>query len=115
MQLIRSLGIIKGYNCAIRRKLYELIYSKMFFEGMKRFFSDEFVSKMRYYNEYLLYVYFHVVKTFLGDAAFSKFLNEFDMQYSDKNVKDIYMLKRRIFYCVYGIKQTCFKYKRKQY
>ena len=40
--------------------------------------------------EYLLFIYFHKVNTFLGDATFSKFLNAFDMKYNKRNDKDIY-------------------------
>lgn len=37
-----------------------------------------------------MYLYFHKVSTFLGDATFSKFLNAFDMKYNKRNEKDIY-------------------------
>ena len=90
MQLIRSLGIKYGYNCVFRRKIYEILYSRMFFSGVKRLMHDEHVSNRKYFNEYLLYIYFHSVTSFLGDAVFSKFLNAFDMRGPKKNVKDIY-------------------------
>ena len=35
MQLIRSLGVKRGYNYKYRRKIFEFLYSKMFFEGVK--------------------------------------------------------------------------------
>ena len=90
MQLVRTLGIKYGYNCRIRRKIYEILYSRMFFGGMKRLLNEEHVAKREHFKEYLLYIYFHVVKTYLGDAIFSKFLNAFDMQYQKKNNIDIY-------------------------
>ncbi len=90
MQLMRTLGIKSGYNCKIRRKIYELLYPKMFFGGIKRLFKEECVSKRQHFKQYLLYIYFHVVNTYLGDASFSKFLNAFDMQYQKKNKIDIY-------------------------
>lgn len=90
MQLVRTLGIKYGYNCRIRRKIYEILYSRMFFGGMKRLLNEEHVAKREHFKEYLLYIYFHVVKTYLGDATFSKFLNAFDMQYQKKNNIDIY-------------------------
>lgn len=104
MQLIRSLGIAKGYNCTIRRKIFEIIYPKMFFDSVKHLLKEDLVSKRDHYSEYLLYIYFHVVKTFLGDAVFSKFLNAFDMQYSRKNKKDIYSCsKEGIFIACMGL------------
>ena len=74
MQLIRSLGIKRGYNYKYRRKIFEL----------------DKVANREYIKQYFLYIYFHKVNTFLGDATFSKFLNAFDMQYNAKNKKDIY-------------------------
>lgn len=90
MQLIRALGVQRGYNCAYRRKAFEIIYSKMFFDGVKRLLNEDLVSKREKIKEYYLYIYFHTVNIFLGDATFSKFLNAFDMQYEKKNIKDIY-------------------------
>lgn len=90
MQLVRSLGIKRGYNYKYRRKIFEILYSRMFFKGIERMFNKDKVTQRQYFKEYLLYIYFHKVNTFLGDATFSKFLNAFDMKYNRKNEKDIY-------------------------
>ena len=90
MQLMRSIGIKRGYNCKIRRKLFELIYCKIFFNGIEKMFKEDKVARRDKVKEYYLYIYFHKVNTFLGNASFSKFLNAFDMQYNEKNKKDIY-------------------------
>lgn len=90
MQLVRTLGIKCGYNCVIRRKIYEILYSRMFFDGIQQYYKLKHVSNRNKFKEYLLYIYFHVVQTYLGDASFSKFLNAFDMQYRKKNKIDIY-------------------------
>ncbi len=90
MQLIRSVGIKRGYNYKYRRKIFEILYSKMFFSGIERMLEEDKVSKRENIKLYYLYIYFHKVNTFLGDASFSKFLNAFDMQYKEKNKKDIY-------------------------
>lgn len=89
MQLIRSIGLEAGYICTFRRKIFEFIYSKMFFDGFKNYLEQMIVSKREYIKKYYLYIYFHTVETCLGDANFSKFLNAFDMQYDRKNKKDI--------------------------
>lgn len=62
----------------------------MFFKGIERMLKEDKVDKREHFKQYLLYIYFHKVNTFLGDATFSKFLNAFDMQYNRKNRKDIY-------------------------
>lgn len=90
MQLVRSLGIKRGYNYKYRRKIFEILYSRMFFKEIERMFNEDKVTQRQYFKEYLLYIYFHKVNTFLGDATFSKFLNAFDMKYNRKNEKDIY-------------------------
>lgn len=90
MQLIRSLGIKRGYNYKYRRKIFEFLYSRIFFDGIKRMFEEDKVANREYIMQYFLYIYFHKVNTFLGDATFSKFLNAFDMQYNARNKKDIY-------------------------
>lgn len=90
MQLMRSLGIKRGYNCKYRRKIFEILYSGMFFESIERMMNENQVAKRRHFKKYLLYIYFHKVNTFLGSVPFSKFLNAFDMQYNNKNIKDIY-------------------------
>lgn len=90
MQLVRSLGIKRGYNYKYRRKIFETLYSRMFFKGIERMLNEDQVAQKQYFKKYLLYIYFHKVNTFLGDATFSKFLNAFDMKYNKKNNKDIY-------------------------
>lgn len=90
MQLVRSLGIKRGYNYKYRRKIFEILYSRMFFKGIERMLNEDQVAQKQYFKKYLLYIYFHKVNTFLGDATFSKFLNAFDMKYNKKNDKDIY-------------------------
>lgn len=90
MQLIRTLGIKRGYNYKYRRKIFELLYSRMFFEGIKKMLYENKIGRRNYFKEYCLYIYFHTVNTFLENIWFSKFLNAFDMQYSKKNIKDIY-------------------------
>ena len=90
MQLIRSIGIKRGYNYKYRRKIFEIIYSRMFFKGIERMLCEDQVAQRQYFKKYLLYIYFHKVNTFLGNATFSKFLNAFDMKYNKRNEKDIY-------------------------
>lgn len=90
MQLMRSLGIKRGYNYKYRRKVFEILYSRMFFKGIEHMLDEDLVENRKYVKKYYLYIYFHKVNTFLGDIRFSKFLNAFDMKYDRKNDKDIY-------------------------
>ncbi len=110
MQLIRSLGIKRGYNYKYRRKFFEFLYSRIFFNGIKRMFEEDKVTKREHIKQYFLYIYFHKVNTFLGDAKFSKFLNAFDMQYNEKNKKDIYECSNEgIFIACMGLSKRASK------
>lgn len=63
MQLMRNIGLQNGYNCVIRRKIFEFVYTKIFFSSLKQFFKDNYYSNRYHYKEYLLWLYFRVVRT----------------------------------------------------
>lgn len=91
MQLIRSIGIKKGYeSCKYRRKIFEIIYSRMFFNGMKKLYEDDYVYQREKFKDYLIYIYFHSVNTFLNGKRFEKFFKAFNPNYSDNKSFDIY-------------------------
>ena len=97
MQLIRSLGIKRGYNYKYRRKVFEILYSRMFFKGIEKMLNEDKVGQRRHFKTYLLYIYFHTVNTFLGDATFSKFLNAFDMKYRRKRIKTYMIVLMKVY------------------
>ncbi len=69
MQLIRNIGLRTGYNCVIRRKIFEFVYTKIFFSSLKQFFIDNYYNNRSHYKEYLLWLYFRVVKTKINGKA----------------------------------------------
>lgn len=89
MQIIRSLGIERGYDCKIRRKIYELLYPKMFLDGMRKSMKNVRAQQREKFDQYLLYIYFHVVQTDLG-KGYRNFLSVFDTSGHTKEQKDIY-------------------------
>ena len=91
-QLLRSLAIETGYDSKWKRKFFEAFYTNLFFKSLYNYLSRHKVANRQNYRQWLIYLYFHYVNTFLGDEdiRFSKFLNVFDMQYSKKNTIDIY-------------------------
>lgn len=63
MQLIRQIGIQKGYEkCVIRRKAFEIIYSYIFFSGLKAYYKESNCAKHSQFKEFLLYVYLYSVR-----------------------------------------------------
>ena len=105
MQLIRSIGIKKGYeSCKYRRKIFEIIYSRMFFNGMKKLYEDDYVYQREKFKDYLLYIYFHSVNTFLNGKRFDKFFKAFNPNYSDYKSFDIYLASNEgIFIACMGL------------
>lgn len=69
MQLIRNIGLRTGYNCVMRRKVFEFVYTKIFFCSLKQFFIDNYYNNRQHYKEYLLWLYFRVVKTKINGKA----------------------------------------------
>lgn len=56
MQLIRSLGIKRGYNYKYRRKIFEILYCGMFFKGIERMLNEDQVRQRQYFKKYLIYI-----------------------------------------------------------
>ena len=64
MQLIRILSVKSKFNKhVIRRKIYELVYSTVFFSSLKDEFEKHVYPERNHFREYLLYVYCHNVTT----------------------------------------------------
>lgn len=59
MQLIRTLGVRYGYPHFICRKIYELIYSNLFFKNLRKYYNDIYLNTKECvsYKEFLMYVY----------------------------------------------------------
>ncbi len=84
MQLLRTIGIVRGYDkYKIRRKVYEIVYSKIFFSSLKEYHKANTYSDLKYYRHYLLYIYFRTVLTKINrkicSPLSSAFQNESDM------------------------------------
>lgn len=56
MQLLRTLAIQEGYNCVFRRKIYEIIYSRLFIKNL-RLYYEVCECKTTEFKKYLLYLY----------------------------------------------------------
>lgn len=91
-QLLRTLAIKHGYENAWKRKVFEMIYTYIFFNSLYKYEEKFRVANREHFRDWIIYLYFHFVNTFLGkeDIRFSKLLNAFDMKYDKKNCKDIY-------------------------
>lgn len=82
MQLIRILGYKHGlvfgstkirfkYYKIFKRKIYEVIYSRMFFEGLKKYLIIELCNDLDHYREYLVYLYPQIVQTKIDGKVYA--------------------------------------------
>lgn len=74
MQLVRILsykhGLVFMYSKVrfkrykiLKRKIYEVLYCRMFFEGLKDYIKLDLCNELDNYREYLVYIYPYVVQT----------------------------------------------------
>lgn len=108
MQLVRSLELERGYNCAFRRKIYEVIYSRIFFEGLKKYYEVHNYNGRQNIKRYLLYIYFYSVKTFFEETGFIDFIQALNyLEKNRMNVSDISRFtKEAIFIACMGLSKN---------
>lgn len=77
MQIIRTLGIKSGYeNHIFCRKIYEIIYSKIFFTSLRRYMNKLYLdtSGCCTFKEYLLMIYIKIAPIKLNNTKYSNML-----------------------------------------
>lgn len=58
MQLIRTLGIARGYDkYKLQRKVFEVLCSKIIFSSLKEYHKANTYSSLEHYRHYLLFIY----------------------------------------------------------
>ncbi len=86
MQLIRTIAVKNGYNShPFRRKIYEIIYSDIFFKALKdnyRYYNYNYVN---HFKQYLLYLYINFAPVSINGKMYN---NIFEL-YDKKDLKDI--------------------------
>ena len=85
MQLLRTIGIARGYDkYKYQRKVFEIVYSKIFFSALKDYHNTNTYTGLQYYRHYLLSVYFQTVLTKINKKRCvplsSAFLNPDDVK-----------------------------------
>lgn len=74
MQLIRTLGVKKGYKHIFYRKIYEIIYSKLFFESYRIYCITNKYRVNCAYKEFLMYCYIHLAKIKINGEEYENML-----------------------------------------
>lgn len=72
MQLIRTLSIKNGYSQHIyRRKIYEFVYSTIFFNSLKKYYEYFHYNNVEYFKYYLIYIYINVAPVRINKKRFN--------------------------------------------
>ncbi|MGN0160269.1 MAG: hypothetical protein ACI4AQ_02645 [Lachnospiraceae bacterium] len=78
MQYIRMVGILSNRRkYPVRRKIYELIYTKIFFTSVKNYYKRNMYVKAGVFKDYLMYQYINLVPTKINGKAFEHFADAF--------------------------------------
>lgn len=99
MQLIRTLGIEYGYDFVIYRKIYELIYSKMFFKNLLKYMNKNYLATKGCctYKEYLLIIYINIANIRINNKDFKNMLQIWEV----KKLEDV--SKEQFFISILGL------------
>lgn len=88
-QLIRSIGLEKGYDSkfvnVVKRKIFEIIYTNLVFENLKEFYDKLYYANRSMMKNYLMYIYLSKAKAVIKEfehtgiqSVFGKSINELD-------------------------------------
>ena len=79
MQLIRTIGVVRGYDKhKITRKVYEIVYSHIFFSSLRQYQVDNSGPTLEHFREYILDIYLKNVLTKINGRRFTTLNSAFD-------------------------------------
>lgn len=79
MQLLRTIGVVRGYEkYKFQRKVFEILYSKIFFASLKEYHKANTYLSLDHYRQYLLSVYFQTVLTKIHGSYCRPFSSAFE-------------------------------------
>ena len=91
MQLIRNIALKNGYNLVVRRKIFELIYTKIFFSGLKEYYKDNYYTNREHYKEYLLWLYTQIVQTNINGERVRPFNTAFEDEFCEWSMEGLFI------------------------
>lgn len=78
MQLLRTVGIARGYeHYKLRRKVYEVLYSKIFFTSLRDYHQANSFAGLSHYRDYILWIYTQSVLTMINQTRCPTFSGAF--------------------------------------
>ncbi len=100
MQIIRTLGVKYGYSQhVVCRKIYELVYSKMFFTSLRKYMNKLYLdtSGCCSFKEYLLIVYIGIAPIQINNKRYKNMLKP----WNKNNLKEV--SKEEFFISILGL------------
>lgn len=92
MQVIRTLGLQSGsYKYTFRRKIYEFLYSQIFFKSMKKYLIE---SNLRVdsFKEDILYVYLNIAPIYFNNKKYKNISSMWNKtKINDCSIEEIYI------------------------
>lgn len=97
MQLIRKLGLKTGYNHTFCRKIFELLYSKIFFKSLRKYYNKIKLDSKGGYRLYLMNIYILTADPLLANSLYDNMLAPWNL----KSIQDI--SKEELFISTLGL------------
>lgn len=93
MQLIRTFAVKHGYSLyPLRRKAYEIIYSKVFFTSLKENYRYYHYGNLEEYKYYLLYLYIMVAPIKMNGVSYRNILDLYGKaKLNDITIEEFYV------------------------
>lgn len=91
MQLIRTIALDDGYSMTFRRKVYEYVYSTIFFHSLKDYYGYFQYSNYRNYKFYLIYIYTKVAPVKINNKYYKNIYHLFNKKTLSFTNEQIYI------------------------
>lgn len=90
MQIIRTIGLERGYKNTIKRKIYEFMYSVIYLKSLNNYYRylEAPYNKFRYY---LLYIYIKIAPAFFEGKMFRNMEALFDKEVKYLNKEEVFI------------------------
>ncbi len=74
MQLIRTIALKSGYSCFFQRKVFEFIYSYIYFSALKKYYIHNVYENIKDFKYYILYLYIMVAPVKINNVPYDNIL-----------------------------------------